>query len=240
MLNGREYLTILNDINVESGGDIIHSPERIAAVGDGFDWQDLLFRNAITHNHQLSFSGGGDKSSYYVALNYFDQEGVMIQSGQEKYNVRINYDIQPTDKFRFGVNLNSNRQLTQRISAGRGTNEGAGALTAALLFDPSIGPELNEFGLYDRNPLVAIENPMAESLAVDDREKRNTTYASVYGEYEIIDKLKATVRLGSETENFRRDIYENGLTQRGRGLNGEAQIRSTENLYWIGEFFAQL
>ena len=230
---------MLNDINVESGGDIIHSPERIAAVGDGYDWQDLLFRNATTHNHQLSLSGGTDKSTYYVALNYFDQEGVMIQSGQDKFNVRINYEVTPTDKLKFGINLNANRALTQRISAGRGTNEGAGALTAALLFDPSIGPELNDEGLYDRNPLVAIENPMAEALGVDDRERQTITYTSAFAEYEVVEGLKATIRLGGELDHFRRDIYENGLTQRGRGLNGEAQIRNNETTYWIAEYLAE-
>ncbi len=238
MLNGSEYLTVLNDINVESGGDIIHPPEKIAAVGEGYDWQDLLFRNAITHNHQLSLSGGSDKSTYYVALNYFDQEGVMIQSGQDKFNIRINYEVTPTDKLKFGVNLNANRSLTQRISAGRGTNEGAGALTAALLFDPTIGPERNADGLYDRNPLVAIENPMAEALGVDDRERQTVTYTSAFAEYEIIKGLKATVRLGAEMDNFRRDIYENGLTERGRGLNGEAAIITNEDTYWIAEYLA--
>ncbi len=239
MLNGSEYLTVLNNINVESGGDIIHSPEKIAAVGEGYDWQDLLFRNAITHNHQLSLSGGTDNSTYYVALNYFDQEGVMIQSGQDKFNARINYEVTPTDKLRFGINLNTNRSLTQRISGGRGTNEGAGALTAALLFDPTIGPELNEDGLYDRNPLVAIENPMAEALAVDDRERQTVAYTSIFGEYEVIKGLKATVRLGGELDHFRRDIYENGLTQRGRGLNGEASLTTRENTYWIAEYLAE-
>lgn len=236
MLNGREYLTVLNDINVESGGGIIHSPEKIAAVGDGYDWQDIIFRNSIIHNHQLSFQGGGDKSRYYVALNYIDNEGVILKSGQRKYNARINYQLQPTDRLTFNLNLNANRSQTDVIKLGRGTNEGVGVLSAALLFDPTIGPEKNEEGYFDVNPLVAIENPMALLEGIDQLNVRNTVYATTSAEYEVLRGLKATVRLGTELENFRSDIYENDLFQIGRGVNGRATVNSSENTYWLAEY----
>ena len=238
MLNGREYLTVLNEINVESGGGIIHSPDKIAAVGDGYDWQDIIFQNAITHNHQVSFSGGGNNSRYYVALNYIDQEGVMAKTGQEKYNARLNYELQPSDKFTFGININANRSLTDKIKLGRGTNEGVGVLSAMLLFDPTIGPERNDEGYFDVNPLVAIENPMALLEGIDLLDTENSVYATAFGEYEIVEGLKATVRLGTQMRNIRADSYENNLTQIGRGLNGRASVRSTENFYWIAEYLA--
>ncbi len=235
MLNGREYLTVLNDINVESGGGIIHSPEKIAAVGDGYDWQDIIFQNAITHNHQVSLQGGGNKSTYYVSLNYLDQEGVMIESGEKKYNARINYELKASDKFRMGLNLSTNRAATDVIKLGRGTNEGVGVLSAVLLFDPTIGPERNDEGYFDVNPLVAIENPMALIEGWDQANVRNTMYATTFGEYEILKGLKATVRLGAELENFRSDRYENDQFQIGRGLNGRATVRTNESSYWLVE-----
>lgn len=236
MLNGREYLTVLNDINVESGGGIIHSPERIAAVGDGFDWQELIFRNCIIHNHQISLQGGGDKSTYYVGLNYIDNEGVILKSGQRKYNARINYQLRPSDRFSVNLNLNVNRSLTDVVRMGRGTNEGVGVLSAALLFDPTIGPEKNDAGYFDVNPLVAIENPMALLEGIDQDNVANSAYATVSADYEILEGLKATIRFGTEFENFRSDQYENDLFQIGRGVNGRATINSNESFYWLAEY----
>lgn len=236
MLNGSEYLTVLNEINVESGGGIIHSADKIAQVGEGYDWQDIIFQQGLTHNHQLSFSGGGNKSNYYVALNYIDIKGVMMETGQQKYNARINYEITPSDKFKFGLNLSANRAFTDKIKLGRGTNEGVGVLSAMLLFDPTIGPERNEEGYFDVNPLVAIENPMALIEGHDEFEVGNTVYATGTGEYEIVKGLKATVRLGTQLNNNRSDIYENDQFQIGRGLNGRARVRSTENVYWLAEY----
>lgn len=235
MLNGREYLTVLNDINVESGGGIIHSPERIAEVGDGYDWQDIIFQNSIVHNHQVSLQGGGNRSSYYVSLNYIDQEGVIRESGEQKFNTRINYELRPSDNFRIGLNLSANRASTDVIRLGRGTNEGVGVLSAALLFDPTIGPERNEEGFFDVNPLVAIENPEAILQGWDQLNVRNTTYATAFGEYEFLKGLKATVRVGTNIESFRSDRYENDLTQIGRGLNGRATVQTNERTYWLLE-----
>lgn len=235
MLNGREYLTVLNEINVESGGDILHSPEKIAAVGDGYDWQDIIFQEALVHNHQLSLQGGGTNSTYYVSLNYLDQEGVIRKSGEKKFNARINYELTAGDKFKLGLNFSANRATTDVIRLGRGTNEGVGVLSAALLFDPTIGPERNDEGYYDVNPLVAIENPEAILQGWDQQNRRNTMYATTYGEYEFVKGLKATVRLGTNIENFRSDRYENDLFQIGRGLNGRATVRTSENTYWLLE-----
>ncbi len=236
MLNGSEYLTVLNEINVESGGGIIHSPEKIAAVGEGYDWQDIIFRNSIIHNHQLSFQGGGDKSLYYVALNYLDNDGVIRKSGQRKFNARVNYQLQASERFTFNLNLNAHRSMTDLIKLGRGTNEGVGVLSAALLFDPTIGPEKNEDGYFDVNPLVAIENPMALLEGIDQLAVENSVYATASAEYEILKGLKATVRLGTELQNSRDDLYENDLFQIGRGVNGRATITSNENTYWLAEY----
>ena len=89
MLNGGEYLQVLSDINVEGGGDILSTPAEISAMGEGYDWQDIIFRNSMIQNHQVTMSGGSDLSNYYVSLNYLNNEGVIRESGEKKYNARI-------------------------------------------------------------------------------------------------------------------------------------------------------
>ncbi|MFK5971697.1 MAG: TonB-dependent receptor [Flavobacteriaceae bacterium] len=238
VLNGGEYLKVLSDINVESGGAVLSTPAEIANIGRGFDWQDIIFRDSYIQNHQLSMSGGGENSTYYVGLNYLKNDGVLLETGEKKYNARLNYTLTPSNKVDVNINVSINRSEIDGTLLGRGTNEGAGAIAAALLFDPSLGPDFDSEGFYVRNPLVAIENPMAIIQGNDRFDVTNTAYVSGSVNYEVIKGLTATARMGANIENFRSDVFENNKTERGRGLNGRAQIRSSDRIYWISEFLA--
>jgi TonB-linked SusC/RagA family outer membrane protein len=239
MLNGGEYLKVLSDINVEGGGDVLSTPAEISSMGSGFDWQDIIFRSSIVQNHQVTMSGGSDVSNYYVSLNHLDNEGVIRESGEKKYNARINYGLTPNDRLNINLNLSINRSEIDNVKMGRGTNEGVGLLAAALLFDPTIGPALNSEGYYDVNPLVAIENPEALLQGWDQQVASNRIYATGSIDYKIIDGLTATARFGTNISDTRRDLYENDKFQVGRGVNGRSTIRNSESNYWIAEYLAE-
>ena len=239
MLNGGEYLKVLSDINVEGGGDVLSTPAEISAMGSGFDWQDIIFRSSIVQNHQVTMSGGSDVSNYYVSLNHLDNEGVIRESGEKKYNARINYGLTPNDRLNINLNLSINRSEIDNVKMGRGTNEGVGLLAAALLFDPTIGPGVNSEGYYDVNPLVAIENPEALLQGWDQQVASNRIYATGSIDYKIIDGLTATARFGTNISDTRRDLYENDKFQVGRGVNGRSTIRNSESNYWIAEYLAE-
>ena len=239
MLNGGEYLKVLSDINVEGGGDVLSTPAEISAMGSGFDWQDIIFRSSIVQNHQVTMSGGSDISNYYVSLNHLDNEGVIRESGEKKYNARINYGLTPNDRLNINLNLSINRSEIDNVKMGRGTNEGVGLLAAALLFDPTIGPGVNSEGYYDVNPLVAIENPEALLQGWDQQVASNRIYATGSIDYKIIDGLTATARFGTNISDTRRDLYENDKFQVGRGVNGRSTIRNSESNYWIAEYLAE-
>lgn len=75
LLNAQDYMRVLNNIIDDGGGS---KGERVTEIqGNGTDWQDELYRNAIIQNHNIGFSGGSDKISYFASLNYFNQEGVV-------------------------------------------------------------------------------------------------------------------------------------------------------------------
>ncbi len=239
MLNGGEYLQVLSDINEEGGGDVLSTPAEISAMGSGYDWQDIIFRSSLVQNHQVTMSGGSDVSNYYVSLNHLNNEGVIRESGEKKYNARINYGLTPNDRLNVNLNLSINRSEIDNVKMGRGTNEGVGLLAAALLFDPTIGPEVNSEGYYDVNPLVAIENPEAILQGWDQQVSSNRVYATGSVDYKIIDGLTATARFGANISDSRRDLYENDKFQVGRGLNGRSTIRNMESNYWIAEYLGE-
>jgi len=79
--------------------------------GADTDWQSAIQRNAaISHNHNLSFSGGGEHSTYSASLNYFDKEGILVRSHLRRIIARLNVEQYAlNDKIKFGLNVaNSN------------------------------------------------------------------------------------------------------------------------------------
>ncbi len=81
MLNATQYMSLLNDLRADQKQQPEFSAEQIAQVGKGTYWQDKIFKKGYLQNHQLSFSGGQDKFTYYASLNYLDQKGVVASSG---------------------------------------------------------------------------------------------------------------------------------------------------------------
>ncbi|MEY4336673.1 MAG: hypothetical protein RLZZ45_1592 [Bacteroidota bacterium] len=80
-------------------------------LGANTDWQAAVQRpSALTHNHNLSMSGGGDHGSYSASINYINREGIMIRSNQERYIARLNIEqFALNDKVKFNLNVtNSN------------------------------------------------------------------------------------------------------------------------------------
>ena len=75
----------------------------------GTDWQDEIFTTGITHSHELSVSGANEKVKYAIAGSYLDQNGILINTGFERYNLRSKVDIKLSDDLDLGLNLFLNR-----------------------------------------------------------------------------------------------------------------------------------
>lgn len=69
------------------------------------DWFKLLFRNPISHNHNISFSGGNDKARYYSSLGYYSTKGTAIGNDVEGYNARVGLNMDFTPSFHLSFDL---------------------------------------------------------------------------------------------------------------------------------------
>ena len=56
----------------------------------GTDWQSLVFRKGSGQQHQITLSGGGDKTTFLVSGNYLNQNGIVNNSGFKRYILRTN------------------------------------------------------------------------------------------------------------------------------------------------------
>lgn len=80
-------------------------------LGPGTDWQEAMFQKGSMQNHQLSFSGGRDKTNYYVSLNYFNNKGILIGSDFERFSTRLSFDTQLKPWAKVGMSLNASRSI---------------------------------------------------------------------------------------------------------------------------------
>ncbi|WP_091538912.1 SusC/RagA family TonB-linked outer membrane protein [Thermoflexibacter ruber] len=89
--------------NVTDFSRPIHQITR--ANREGTDWYKEIFKNAPIQSHQISASGGTDAATYSLGLNYFNQRGVVIHTGYERFTVRANTMFKPKDRIRIGENM---------------------------------------------------------------------------------------------------------------------------------------
>lgn len=114
VLNLQEYGTLKNtrsDLGiVERDPNFI----RVDLLGEGTDWQNELFTTALVQSHNLSASGGTDKSTYYMGIGYLDQKGIAVGSAFDRLNLTSNLDSQVKDYFKVGLNfaLSNSKQKT--------------------------------------------------------------------------------------------------------------------------------
>lgn len=224
VLNAREYAVIQNEAAAASGFSIpFDNPE---ALGEGTNWQDLLFNeNAPLTNHQLSITGGNDRSTFAGTLSYFSQEGIVggDKSQFDRYTARVNSTHKIGERFTFGENLSFTHIDRRSID---GNNEFGGPLMSTLNIDPitplyendpdrlaTYDPRAvtdDEGNVYAISPYATQEvvNPLARLEVTNGRYKLDKIVGNVYGELEILKGLNLKSSFGIDLaygggDNFR-------------------------------------
>lgn len=215
LLNAREYATLYNEASVAGGGAIRF--EDPAALGEGTDWQEAVFSdNSPIQNHELSLSGGGEKSTYYTSFGYFDQEGIVApeNSQYERFTARFNSTHKITDAITFGNNIGYTRISAVGIDP---NSEWGAPLTRAINMDPltpviETDPDRINSSPYTDQPVVRdalgrpygisryisseILNPVAALLVSQSRGWSDKVVGNAFAEVEPLKGLKLRSSIG--------------------------------------------
>lgn len=135
LLNNAQFVEIANEKRTNTG------VTGWAAPGDGqtYDWQRLVMRdNTPTSQHNLSFSGGTAKSTYFFSLNYSDQKGILISNANKSYRIRFNFDHEINKFIKVGNNLTLSKQVDN--DQNNGSNALSGGIASALRMLPNVNP----------------------------------------------------------------------------------------------------
>lgn len=219
--------------------DAFQNPE---SLGEGTNWQKEIFRTAMMSNYQLNFSGGNDRTKYFVSAGYLDQEGVIINSDLKRYSFRVNVESQMNRKVKVGANLTPSYTFSNQ-SLAEGNWQGGGIIQSAITAAPHLTP-YNEFGNYTKVTgqgigLSEVDNPVKIAREYFHQQGTLRLLGTAFAEYSILENLRFKTLVGGDIRNFREDIFSNSLinpnninpTKPAVGTNATSQTRN-----WLAEF----
>ena len=189
----------------------------------GTDWLDLALRRGRIESHQLSFTGGDDKTRVAISGAYFNQEGIVDNTNLERYSGRVNVDRDFNDALSIGATVTGSRIKADRLGFGS-TNLDGNVMRLLLQARPTV-PAFNPDGTYGgggpaANPLVNIRETADETFTRRFR-------GSMFADYKLTEGLAVRVNTGATFSDARRGQYLNKITRQGADVNGQASIGST-------------
>lgn len=173
-------------------------------------WNDYVFRKANVQSHQLSASGGSEKTTFYTSLGYYNEEGVTIETGIKKYNARINV-AHTENNIKIGANVAGGWSDFYGTSEG---NSGVGSPLNTVIWALPYERPYTSTGAYTNS----VQFPYWINPIEDLRQNKNNSAqlkasGNIYLEYKFpwIKALTYRVNTGgdySQNEGF--SIIENG------------------------------
>ncbi len=179
------------------------------------NWQDEIFRTAPISNYQLGFNGGTENTTYAISTNYFSQDGIIKNSGFDRYSLRVNLDSKVKNWLKIGNSLSLNRTINNQIFDGGSGNANSSAVHGAINYFPLL-PVINpNTGNYTRNqdavragwspfdrrnPVQLIEQTTDETIA-------DRILGNIFAEALLAPGLTYRLLLGIDSESRRRNFY---------------------------------
>jgi len=203
LLDARGFAEYQNMIRANSG-DAPYAQGRANT-----DWQDQIYRDGNTQNHQVSVAGGGDNVNYYVSGTFFGQDGIIVNSDFQKIQFLANVDVKVNEKLKIGINSIASRSEQNGVSTqstgsdpvGSVNGGGDDVIALAFRFAPDVG-RFDANGNFSQNTVGDdIENPWAVATQIDNETKTDNARTNLYADYQILEGLSFKTTFGYRTQN---------------------------------------
>ncbi len=207
-------------------------PIHLSSLGTAnTDWYRAVTRTAVTHNHDLSFSGGSEDTRYRASLNYMKQQGVAISNGLERIQGRLSATHKALDnRMRLGVNVTTSRVNNQYILFENRAGFEGGVFQNAANLNPTQPVMLNDTTYYEPGG-NSLRNPVALSNQVTNIGQTTRTLANGTAELDLVPGLTGQVTVGLDYSAGGRQMYFPLASPLGRTLgNGLARVYSQNNV----------
>lgn len=226
-LTGDQYRSFVN--SQISAGKL--PAARAATLGTAStDWSKETERTSITQNHNVAFAGGNQTTTFRASLNYADQQGVVISSGFNRLQARLNGSHEAlSGKLRIGLNLSSTRIENDYLPFENTGGFEGGVFQNVAVFNPTrpvfvTDPVTKAQNYYEIGlGRQSVRNPVAIANQILDFGNTLRTLANVTTAYSIFPSLIAQVNVGLDRSNGQRNIYLPRASAVGSEFNGLAR-----------------
>jgi TonB-linked SusC/RagA family outer membrane protein len=218
------------------------------AAGVSTNWQDLIYQNGFTTNHQLGISGGSESTQFGLSGGYYNETGIIPNQKFERYTLRATVDHKIGRRIKVGLNTINTLSYTNTPGGG-GVPGGLVRLTplaSPYLPDGSVNltPAIGSIDAVAISPLT-LETKRDAILA---RNRRIRTFNSLYGEVLIAEGLRYRLNLGLDYRQENANNYNGPLTYTNTATtqassnasinNAEAWSYNIQNLLYYDKTFA--
>ncbi|MCR8556464.1 TonB-dependent receptor [Mucilaginibacter sp. BJC16-A38] len=201
------------------------------------DWQDATTRHAFSQNHNLSFTDGTEKMNYGLFLNYGDDEGIIINSYQKRYNARLTFDNQVKSWLKVGATINYDYRETRTQDDGTGGNN----IPRMLVEMPSIIPIKYPDGTYGKRTdypnMEGGDNPVAQANEIVSLHYNRVFSGNGYANINFFPGFDFRTTIGVTTSSNTEPHSQTGLVG-GSTANqtySSASINQYNNTFWQWE-----
>lgn len=211
LLNNYEYMLYKNEAMINDGLPPTYKQIQLDTASNmpNTDWQDLVYRNAVSQDYQLSFSGRENKKyNYLLSGSYSDQQSIIINSGYRKGGVRLNYERNVSPKLTLGlrtaISLSDRKFGLQSSWTGL---TGSSVVLGALWFNPLREPTSADNNIGDEDEETFTNNPLTLLHKVTDLTSIRTLISSFTLDYKFTSSLSYQLRAGINDIYSRRNVY---------------------------------
>ena len=178
------------------------------------DWEKETQRTSLSQNHNLSFAGGNQTTTFRASLNFADQQGIVISNGFKRLQARLNGNHEALNgKLRIGLNLSSTRIENNYLPFENTGGFEGGVFQNVAVFNPTrpiyvTDPTTQKQSFYEIGlGRQSVRNPVALAYQTADDGNTLRTLANVTTSYSIFPSLIAQLNVGSDRSSGQRNIY---------------------------------
>ncbi|MDR2679381.1 MAG: TonB-dependent receptor [Tannerella sp.] len=248
MMNGEEFATMSNIAAANAGLAPLYGgadekwKDPSYYRNNSTDWQDLIFREALMHNHQVSINGGSESTQFAITGNYFDQEGIVINSDLKRASLRANVDTKLSHWVTVQTSLTAGRTFSNvAFSEGDGGGTAGGVINGALALPPTMYVYNDDGSLSTMNQTpygTTTGNPYGLAKLSKDYSTIDRVMANVSVKFNlnmILKGLGLEIRGGTDYSNAFRDVYYPSTVLQGESFNGVASKSWNRSTSYLNE-----
>lgn len=197
--------------------------------GGNTDWQDEIYRNAVSSNHSVSFSKATETGNYFASLSHMDQDGIVLNSGFRRTTARLNAEESFFDNKRLKVKVNLTTSDIKETGIPNGANAGSDGqvIMHALMANPTRSV-YDQNGKYTNFNMNAHYNPLYLLSVYNDKTNTFRVLGNTEATLRILPGLNYKFNLGIDKTMSERNttMYPNLTDRTPKGMYVQANLDS--------------